>query len=683
MITTEALPIGDDPATRIAAEVFGIPYLFPWQRLIIAAVLDAAAPLPGCSEAPEPLRRIAVLPTGAGKSLCWMLPALMIEGITVTVFPLLALMADQERRLREAGVPAVLLRGGLTGDERRKVWDTLERGEAEIVLVNPEVLQVPETARRLTALKPRFLVVDETHTVSQWGESFRPACAAIGRFTEEWNPAAVLALTATAGPLIRERISALLFNGEPPTEALADPDRPAVRYGVLPSLSPMHTLERLVRTESRPAIVFGPTRSSVQRAARILRRRLGGDNIRFYHAGLSRDEKRRLEEWFFSSTDGVLCATCAYGLGVDKPDIRTVIHLAPPSSVEAYLQESGRASRDGKGAKAWLIWAAHEGMNSLGDPGAGPQGGSEGGASSGKAAPKGDSGGPGAGPQGGSEGGASNGKAAPQGDSGGPGAGPQGGSQGGASNRKAALKGDSGGPEAGPQGGSEGGASSGGAASEGDSGGPGAGPQGGSEGGASNGKAAPEGDSGGPGAGPQGGSGRGASSGEAALKGDSGGPEALARARRAAMLRYAASTTRCRREMLLEALGIEARDCSGCDICGGDPWKQPPETEIILNVLRRNPRRFRKGSLARILIGRRSVEIRRSGLDLSRLFGALQGWQLEDAEEAVAALIREGRIAYRGFGKYRALGVSGGFQFRPFAAISPRRDEHLASARGI
>ena len=553
MITTEALPIGDDPATRIAAEVFGISYLFPWQRLIIAAVLDAAAPLPGCSEPPEPLRRIAVLPTGAGKSLCWMLPALMIEGITVTVFPLLALMADQERRLREAGVPAVLLRGGLTGDERRKVWDTLERGEVKIVLVNPEVLQIPETARRLTALKPRFLVVDETHTVSQWGESFRPACAAIGRFTEEWNPAAVLALTATAGPLIRERISALLFNGDAPTEALADPDRPAVRYGVLPSLSPMHTLERLVRTESRPAIVFGPTRSSVQRAARILRRRLGGDNIRFYHAGLSRDEKRRLEEWFFSSTDGVLCATCAYGLGVDKPDIRTVIHLAPPSSVEAYLQESGRASRDGKGAKAWLIWAAHERMNSLGDPGAGPQGGSKGGASSGEAAPKGDSGGPGAGPEGGSKGGASSGEAAP--------------------------------------------------------------------------------------------------------KGDSGGPEALARARRAAMLRYAASTTRCRREMLLEALGIEARDCSGCDICGGEPWKQPPETEIILNVLRRNPRRFRKGSLARILIGRRSVEIRRSGLDLSRLFGALQGWQLEDAEEAVAALIREGRIAYRGFGKYRALGV--------------------------
>ena len=527
MITAEPLPIEDDPAARIAAEVFGISYLFPWQRLIIAAVLDAAAPVPEGSESPEPLRRIAVLPTGAGKSLCWMLPALMIRGITVTVFPLLALMADQERRLREAGVPAVLLRGGLTGDERRKVWDTLERGEAEIVLVNPEVLQVPETARRLTALKPRFLVVDETHTVSQWGESFRPACAEIGRFTEQWNPAAVLALTATAGPLIRERISALLFNGEPPTEALADPDRPAVRYGVLPSLSPMHTLERLVRTESRPAIVFGPTRSSVQRAARILRRRLGGDDIRFYHAGLSRDEKRRLEEWFFSSTDGVLCATCAYGLGVDKPDIRTVIHLAPPSSVEAYLQESGRASRDGKGAKAWLIWAAHEGMNSSGDPGAGPQGGGEGGASSG----------------------------------------------------------------------------------------------------------------------------------EAAQEGDSGGPEALARARRAAMIRYAESTTRCRREMLLEALGIEARDCSGCDICGGEPWKQPPETEIILDVLRRNPRRFRKGSLARILIGRRGVEIRRSGLDLSRLFGALHGWRLEDAEEAVAALIREGRIAYRGFGKYRALGV--------------------------
>ena len=413
-MTTQSMPSDDDPAARAAAEVFGIPYPFPWQRLIIAAVLDAAAPLScgrergggsvsgGSSELYPPaqaqagrqaLRRIAVLPTGAGKSLCWMLPAVLIDGITVAVFPLLALMSDQQRRLREAGVPTVMLRGGQTVSERAAVWRALENGDAKIVLANPEVLYAGGAARRLGALKPRFLVVDETHTVSQWGESFRPACAEMGRLVEAWNPPAVLALTATAGPRIRERISALLFNGESPSEALANPDRPAVRYGVLPSLSPMHTLERLVRDEARPAVVFGPTRSSVQRAARTLRGRLNDDNIRFYHAGLNRDEKQRLEEWFFSSRNGVLCATCAYGLGVDKPDIRTVIHLAPPSSVEAYLQESGRASRDGKGAAAWLIWQPHEAVNVLGDS-APASDGDRGCALSGQAAPEGDSAGP-------------------------------------------------------------------------------------------------------------------------------------------------------------------------------------------------------------------------------------------------------------------------------------------------
>ena len=537
-MNTQTMPTEEDPTARAAAEIFGIPYPFPWQRLIIAAVLDAAAPLPGCSVSSEALRRIAVLPTGAGKSLCWMLPAVLIDGITVAVFPLLALMSDQQRRLREAGVPTVLLRGGQTASERGAVWEALENGDAKIVLANPEVLHAGETARRLGGLRPRFLVVDETHTVSQWGESFRPACAEMGRFVEEWNPSAVLALTATAGPRIRERITALLFNGKSPTEALANPDRPAVRYGVLPSLSPMHTLERLVRGEARPAVVFGPTRSSVQRAARTLRVRLDDDNIRFYHAGLNRDEKQRLEEWFFSSRNGVLCATCAYGLGVDKPDIRTVIHLAPPSSVEAYLQESGRASRDGKGAAAWLIWQPHEAVNVLGDYPASH--GDEGGASSGEAALEGDSGGP-----------------RPAVD-----------------NQPAADT-----------------------------------------------------------------------------------PEALARARRIAMIRYAASTTRCRREMLLEALGIEAEDCGGCDVCGGQPWEQPPETAVILGVLRRNRRRFREGKFARILIGRASSKIRRRGLDLSPGFGALSGWELEDAEEALAALIRGGRIAYRGFGRYRALGL--------------------------
>ncbi len=303
-----------DPVLTTCREIFGIPYPYPWQRLIIASVLDAALPAAGVFEDYEKLRQIAVLPTGAGKSLCWMLPAVLIDGITVAVFPLLSLMADQKRRLDEAGINSVTLQGGLSRNEKSRLWSILESHQVNIVLANPEILLSPEVSRRLELLKPSFLVVDETHTVSQWGESFRPACGKLGSLVERWNPRAVLALTATAGPQIRERLTDLLFNGEKPTEALADPDRPEIHYGVLPVLSRNHSLERLVRTEAHPLIVFGSTRSSVERAARMLRNRLGSPEIRFYHAGLSREEKSRLEKWFMNSNDGVLCATCAYGI---------------------------------------------------------------------------------------------------------------------------------------------------------------------------------------------------------------------------------------------------------------------------------------------------------------------------------------------------------------------------------
>ncbi len=485
-----------DPVLTTCREIFGIPYPYPWQRLIIASVLDAALPAAGVFEDYEKLRQIAVLPTGAGKSLCWMLPAVLIDGITVAVFPLLSLMADQKRRLDEAGINSVTLQGGLSRNEKSRLWSILESHQVNIVLANPEILLSPEVSRRLELLKPSFLVVDETHTVSQWGESFRPACGKLGSLVERWNPRAVLALTATAGPQIRERLTDLLFNGEKPTEALADPDRPEIHYGVLPVLSRNHSLERLVRTEAHPLIVFGSTRSSVERAARMLRNRLGSPEIRFYHAGLSREEKSRLEKWFMNSNEGVLCATCAYGMGVDKKNIRTVIHLAPPASTEAYLQESGRASRDGKGANAWLIWTADDIL-------------------------------------------------------------------------------------------------------------------------------------------------------ESGLKTDS---DAVTASRRRSMLSYVTSTSTCRREFLLKALGIEASDCSGCDVCGGEPRKKPSAEKYILRTLRWNGFRFRKGQAARVLIGRRSAEIRRKGLDTLRGFGVLSGWELEDAEEAVAVLLRSGKLYYRRWG---------------------------------
>ncbi len=524
----ESLP---DPVLECAREVFGIPYPFPWQRLIMAGVLDSL--LPSENET-APLRKIAVLPTGAGKSLCWMLPAVLSGALTVAVFPLLSLMADQYRRLREASVPAVMLRGGQSRAQRNTIWRRLESGEVNIVLANPEILQNPQISKKLSALSPEFMVVDETHTVSQWGESFRPACADLGPVAGAWNPKAVLALTATAGPSLRERITELLFLGRPPEEALANPDRPAILYGVLPTLSRSHTLEQLVRQEPRPAIVFGPTRASVEQSARMLRFRLSDRQIRCYHAGLEREEKTELEEWFLQSQDGVLCATCAYGMGVDKTNIRTVIHLAPPESLEAYLQESGRAARDGKSAHAWLIYTPED--------------------------------------------------------------------AGGHQPRRPEDTGESSG------------------ASD-------------------------------------------TSPGTSLATSRT----EVARARKAAVLHYAWNTRRCRRELLLEALGMEAEDCQGCDVCGGAPLKQAPEETAILQTVRRNRGRFQKGELARILIGRETAEILRAGLHLTRGFGLLAGWELEDAEEAVDTLLHTGRLQRKAFG----LGPFG--FFRNKLSPGPRR----------
>jgi len=473
-----------DPVLKTCRKTFGIPYPYPWQRLIIASVLDAALPAAGPEEDYEKLRQIAVLPTGAGKSLCWMLPAVLIKGLTIAVFPLLSLMSDQKRRLDEAGIKSVTLRGGMTPSEKKILWRNLESRQVHIVLTNPEIIQSEKISERLKSLNPRFLVVDETHTVSQWGESFRPACGKLGNLVEAWEPRAVLALTATAGPHIRERLTQLLFNGDKPAEALANPDRPGIHYGVLPTVSRNHTLTSLVEKEPHPLIVFGPTRSSVEQAARMLENRLIGLETRYYHAGLSREEKQRLEEWFLSSRDSILCATSAYGMGVDKKDIRTVIHLSPPASTEAYLQESGRAGRDGESANAWLIWTSDD-------------------------------------------------------------------------------------------------------FSESDQ-----------------------------------------------------TPESL----RYTMYTYASSTHTCRREILLNALGVEAEDCSGCDICTGEAWESPPAEESILKVIRRNRNRLGKGQAARVLIGRKTADIMNKGLDTLRGFGKLADWELEDAESALAVMIRAGKL---------------------------------------
>jgi len=433
-----------------AEEFFGIPYIFPYQRLVIANVLEGAGYFGGegmengrvqsvDSYADIPRRQIVILPTGAGKSLCFMLPGVLLNGITLILFPLLSLMSDQMRRLAEQEIPTEVISGGQGREEREAAWRRLASspdrddrgpggghrdsdgghsvpgvshsgpgggngvtggGRPKFLLSNPETLVQPGSLRRLAALPIDHLVVDEAHTVPMWGREFRPALTQIPEIIAAAEPRMISAFTATASDDILSAIQELLFPDGPAHVTRANPDRPNISYHVIPVISKNRELRRLLtqtiqwapplskqrdlkprrvfRTHSslegapgplenpnllrgtqcrpegpnplrvpRPALIFCPTRETTEKLAARLRRDLGEKEIFFYHAGLERAEKKTIEEWFFHSAGGVLCATTAYGMGVDKKNIRTVIHHSLSLSTEAFLQESGRAGRDG------------------------------------------------------------------------------------------------------------------------------------------------------------------------------------------------------------------------------------------------------------------------------------------------------------------------------------------------
>lgn len=338
----------EDPVAALARERFGVAYLFPYQRLVIANVLDA-------SGEDELTRQVVILPTGFGKSLCFQVPSLMLPGPTLVVYPLLALMEDQRRGLAARGIASSVFRGGMGVDERREAEARVESGEAKIVITNPESLAKGRLLDFLKRQRVGHLAIDEAHCVSEWGETFRPSYLELGRVIEELAPEAVSAFTATASPTVLAAMASILFGGEGYRLVEGDPDRPNLSYAVLPTLSKPHSLERLLREEKRPAIVFCSSRKGAEILAESLRERLATEEVRFYHAGLERPEKKRIETWFFASETGILATTCAYGLGVDKRNIRTVIHYDIPPSIEAYLQEAGRAGRDGLPSRAVLL----------------------------------------------------------------------------------------------------------------------------------------------------------------------------------------------------------------------------------------------------------------------------------------------------------------------------------------
>jgi len=331
-----------DLIQRVARDRFGVRYLYPIQRFVVSNVLEGHP-------------QIVVLPTGSGKSLCFLLPSLLLDGPTLVILPLRALLADQARKLQERGIPLGTLSGGMDPGQKARLWDELRHGRTRLVLATLESCLAAPNLAALRGCGIQHLVVDEAHCISEWGDTFRPSYLRVGALARAVGARMVSAFTATASREVLARIRAELFpEGEVRLVGQAA-DRPEIHYSVRPVLS-SHEQDRVLASLERPLLVFCRTRGEAQLGARSARRLLARRSVFFYHAGLSRDERSDVERWFLGSRDGILFATCAYGMGVDKPDIRTVLHARLPGSVEDYLQESGRAGRDGRPAQAVLLF---------------------------------------------------------------------------------------------------------------------------------------------------------------------------------------------------------------------------------------------------------------------------------------------------------------------------------------
>ncbi len=337
-----------DDITSLARERFGITAVRPFQYLVIKRILEEDK-----KENPHP-GMIVTLPTGSGKSLCFMLPALAVSGLTIIVYPLLALMSDQVRRFEEAKIPVLCLKGGQSKKERMEILSDLTNVRA--LVTNAETLAHPRVLSALLHIPISMIVIDEAHTIERWGSSFRPALRTLSSLIAHLRPRQTLCFTATADNAVIALLNTLFFTGKPAHLVRGSSDRENIAYYSYPTLSKSRAITTLLHNPStRPAIVFAPTRALTERLARYCRISNPTLDARHYHAGLPKDARHMIESWYFHHPDGVLFATNAYGMGMDKKNIRTVIHHSPPSDALAFLQESGRAGRDGLPARSIVL----------------------------------------------------------------------------------------------------------------------------------------------------------------------------------------------------------------------------------------------------------------------------------------------------------------------------------------
>ena len=321
--------------------IFGFSGFRPGQEEIVDAVMAGR-------------NTLAIMPTGGGKSLCFQLPALCREGVTVVISPLIALMRDQVRSLREAGVEAGALTSGNTDEETEDVFSALDDGRLKLLYMAPERLASAGTLPMLRRINCTLIAVDEAHCVSQWGHDFRPDYLRIGELRRSLN-VPLAAFTATADEETRGEIVTRLFDGQAPESFLRGFDRPNIHLAFSVKDSPRDQILRFAGgRRGQSGIVYCATRAKTETLAQALRAE--AHSACFYHGGMDAEERRRVEIRFQQEDGLIVVATVAFGMGIDKPDIRWVAHADLPKSIEGYYQEIGRAGRDGAAAETMTLY---------------------------------------------------------------------------------------------------------------------------------------------------------------------------------------------------------------------------------------------------------------------------------------------------------------------------------------